>query len=146
MKLCWMLLWVESWIPGMKCKVSTWEDKSIRKAKWNVGWFGLWNEKATYAVRCWGGWNELNAMEWRVDGGEVRTASPETEWEKWMNLPQAHGNKTRRIFFTATIEREEGKSVVFGQRSGAMRWVCAAIIHNKVIFIPYLSPKAGDRI
>jgi len=23
-------------IPGMKCKVSTWEDKSIRKAKWNV--------------------------------------------------------------------------------------------------------------
>ena len=36
-----------------------------------------------------------------------------------LHIPQAQVNKTRPIFFTATFEREEGNSVVFGQRSRA---------------------------
>ena len=33
----------------------------ISEMEWLRG-FVEWNEEATYAVRCWGGWNELNAM------------------------------------------------------------------------------------
>ena len=36
-----------------------------------------------------------------------------------LHIPQAQVNQTRSIFFTATVEREEGKSVVFGQWSRA---------------------------
>ena len=72
-------------------------EKGLEKTEWMELAKGKW--VFPEAVRCWGGWNELNAMEWRVDGGEVRTASPETKWEKRMNLPQAHGNKTRSIFW-----------------------------------------------
>ena len=36
----------------MKCKVSTWEDKSIRKAKWNVC-VGMGLESGNQRVLSW---------------------------------------------------------------------------------------------
>ena len=73
---------------------------------------------------------------------EARTASPETEWEKWMNLPQAHDNKTRTIFSYCNRWKGGGEFVgLSGSGAGQKRWFCAAIIHNGVIgffigFIP----------
>ena len=81
-------------------------------------------------------------MKWRVDGSEAQTASPETEWEKRMNLPQAHGNKTRPIFSYCNRWKGGGEFVgLSGSGAGQKRWFCAAIIHNGVIgffigFIP----------
>ena len=54
-----------------------------------------------------------------MDGGEERTASPETKWEKRMNRPQAQGNKLVLFFNTATTNEWWGTLEVFGLRSGA---------------------------
>ena len=59
-----------------------------------------------------------------------------------MNLPQAHGNKTRRIFWYCNNCWVAGNFVgLSGSGAGQKRWFCAAIIHNGVIgffigFIP----------
>ena len=120
----------------------------ISEIEWLCG-FVAWNEEGTYAVRCWGGRNELSAMEWRVDVCEVRTASPETKWEKRMNRPQAYENKTRHIFYRLQpLKGRRGIWWSFGQRSGAKRWFCAAIIHNLVIGLSFrgLSPERSEPI
>jgi len=62
---------------------------------------GLWNGTTEPPMLCGA---EVGEMNWTQcsEGwtrSEVRTATPETKWEERMNLPQAHGNKTRSIFW-----------------------------------------------
>jgi len=102
----WRLSVTEQWVGewnGALLAVCGWiylcEDYS-RKAQWN-DWVDLWSGMKKALMQCGAEVGEMNWTQWSEGWprSEARTASPETEWVKRMNLPQAHGNKTRPIFF-----------------------------------------------
>jgi len=121
-------------------------------------------------VLRWVKWTERNV----VKGGCVvryeQHPPKRNEWSEWTY--RKHKEIKLDIFFlTATIEREEGnlvgfwlavrlnnspircryfplsrRGLVFGQRSGAKRWFCAAIIHNDslCVFFQGISPSVAS--
>ena len=119
-------------IPGMKCKVSTWEDKSIRKAKWNV-FVDLGGGMRKPLMLCGA---EVGEYSWQlsVDSEENKPK----RWMVWKFTDRKHRVIKIYLFFdTATTNGWWGNLEVFGQRSGAKALNFVRLLY---IIRLYLSP------
>lgn len=106
---------------------NAWE-KGLGKTEWMK--LAQWEWVFPEAVGCWSVW-----LEWKcnaVSGVSVRNdAAPGTEWsENGNHILQAHSKQLNVFYFLQQLMGGGEILRLFGQRSGAKRWSCAAIIHN----------------
>ena len=93
----WNMRWGMKWsFTGCCVWIFVWGLQPLNEMEWLLG---LWNGTTKPPMLCGA---EVGEMSWTQCSigwmrSEARTTSLETEWVKWMNLPQAHGNRSRYV-------------------------------------------------